>query len=359
MQVSELFRLTNWIADNVVQTNIRKSYAQLIAKLQTNSDPGQQRVPFEDEKDTLTSKLRAVPLEQLTLQQIQALDGIGLLPVIGDTGAERVERILVGSGLDIASALQKIKDMAAAVESSVGWASDLSPRIKGIAAEVAEDPEVGEIILRVRFSGGVAISNVQDLKKWTAIWWDITRGIAMAQGKAPEDIRVVGASNGSILFWLAAGYGFTKLAAGIVNEVLKVAERTQSIRLKAEEIRGMRLANDAAEKALLNEVEETKKDAVATITNNVITNVYGQIEQNGDVANALTKSIEKLLNFLESGGEIDFVMPEPESSEAETDEEQTGDQTMVEEQRALRQLVHEVRARESSIKQLELFPKGS
>jgi hypothetical protein len=47
------------------------------------------------------------------------------------------------------------------------------------------------------------MSNVADFRKWGTFWFEIGRGVAMAHNAAPEEIKIVGATKGSIIIELA------------------------------------------------------------------------------------------------------------------------------------------------------------
>ena len=80
--------------------------------------------------------------------------------------------------------------------------------------------------------------------------------------------------------------------------------------------------------------------------------VIGELNLNpdkeGDKVNALDKSINLLVNFIESGGEVDFVLPE--NIDEEEGEE---DSNIVLEYQKLQDSIQKIRQLESKLKLLE------
>lgn len=346
MQIDELISLTQWIREHVQRAGIEKKYALLVEKLRTNTQPGQPRVSFQAEKEDLFSALIRVPLYQLSQAQTEVLSTVGVMSNVGEAGVQQIEAALVNSGLDIANALERIESMSQLLANGVQWANDMHPRLSplGTSGSVIESGD--EVLVRVRFAGDAAIENVVHLKKWTAAWWEIGRGITMLNREKPEDMRVVGASNGSVIVWLVTSIAVSKTLTSILSDILKITERVLGIQRTIEEVRALRIANDAAEVALKQEIQEVKQTAVQSIVSAAITHSSTKSKTDGELANVLTKAVERLLEFSENGGEVDFVLPE-------SDEEAS--QELLQRQLEIRQSVEEVRKLEASVKQLELF----
>lgn len=81
------------------------------------------------------------------------------------------------------------------------------------------------------------MSNLSDFKSWGSTWYDIGRGVAMGHGTPPEDIKVVGATRGSIIIELGVAYAIAATTSRIILEALKLAEKSLALRKTVEEIR--------------------------------------------------------------------------------------------------------------------------
>lgn len=345
VELSELSHLARWIREKLEKRGLENKYAELVERIRVNTMPGQQRVPFQNERDQLFKELRSIPLYELTVGQLEVLEKLGLSQCIGEEGVRKIEQALGNSGLDIASALQEVERMAQAVSSGIGWAKDMLPRLELLTTHHQTVDPSEEVLLRVRFSSDASIENVTDLKKWTANWFDISRGVSMLHGEKPERIRVVGASSGSIIMMLAAPYVVTKTITIMLSDILKVAEHILRLRRATEEIRSLKIKNDAAQRALEEEIESTRQAAVEDIVNAVMERIESKSKPAGDVKNAVEKSVERLLEFSQKGGEVDFVINEPDADAPED---------LLRAQTELRSAVEDVRRIEHSMKQLEL-----
>lgn len=348
MQVEELYDLTSWINSEIVEQQVVQKYQQLHQVLQQNTQPNQQKQPFEDQKELLIKTLKEVPLIELSLGQIEVLTTIGIANNVGTEGVELVEDTLFKNALDIATAAQRIQQCIQEISQGVQWSQQERELLtKIISAE--EVSEIGDqVLLRVHFTREAHLSNLTELKDWGKTWWEIGRGIGMAHGEAPENISVVGASKGSIIVSLLSTYAVAKTASGIIMEALKVIEKVYDIKKKAQEVRALELANDEAEKSLENAAETEKQNGVENIINHTIDEIGLDRNNEGDKVNELSSAVRKLVDFVEKGGEVDFVLPDEE----EDIEEDEADEN-VQEREKLRVMFKEVRRLEKKIHQLE------
>src|SRR5690606_32376291 len=99
-----------------------------------------------------------------------------------------------------------------------------------------------------------------EFKEWGEIWYLIARGITMAHGQAPENLRIIGAGDGSIILDVTAVYAVAKTASSIIKWGLEIAEKVMQVRMQAEQVRSLRTVHDAAEAAC-----NTLKDAAAKL----------------------------------------------------------------------------------------------
>ncbi len=342
MNVSELFELTQWIQEEIVDTQIPQKYQALQQILQQNTQQNRPQKPFEIQKNALLETLKKVPLARLTKDQIKFLENLGIAQAVGDEGITAIEDILYKNVIDIATSAQEIQKMLQQVNEGIKKSNLIFTGLHGCVFE--EDYEAdNEILMRVIFTGHSTMSNITDFKKWGKIWYDIGRGIAMVHNKSPEDVKIVGATKGSIIIELAVIAEIAATTSGIILAALKVAEKVLDIKKKAEEIRGLKLKNDKVSKDLEKEAENEKKDAIKEISANVIAELKLDQNTQGDKITALEKSVKDLVDFIENGGEVDFVIPEEELDEEsgkETNQEYINLKSAFQEIRQLENKIH-------------------
>lgn len=348
MQIEELYDLTTWVMSEIVEKQIIQKYQQLHQVLQQNTQPNQQKQPFEEQREQLISALKDVPLIDLSMGQIEVLQAIGIANNVGEDGVNLVEDTLFKNALDIASAAQRIQKSIQEINEGVQWAQQIRGLLEKII-KVDEVTEIGDkVLLRVHFAREAHLSNLTEFKDWGKTWWEIGRGIGMAHGEAPENIAIVGASKGSIIISMLSAYGIAKTASGIIMEALKLIDKYYEIKKKIQEIRALELANDEAERALEDAAENEKQNGVENIINRTVDDIGLDRNSEGDKINELSSAIRKLVEFVEKGGEIDFVLPDEEDIGEEENEDENKDV-----RENLRMMFREVRRMENKIKQIE------
>lgn len=324
MQVKELLELTTWIDKNIKTPDVAKKVQALHQVLEQNKNVrnNQQQQPFEDQKNKLIKTIEGIDTVSLTNEQERMLSRMGILNNIGPSGVKKVEDILFRNSLDIATASNKIKEMFDQVSNATNTSDQLKnnlfPLVEGEDTD-SDSPDSSDVIMSVRFQNEVSLSNVTDFKRLGSSWWEIGRGIAMAHGCAPEDVRIVGAQKGSIVVELAVIAAIATTTSTIILAALKVAERVLSIRKQVEEIKGLKLSNKKFEAELEKEAEKEKKEGLERITKEVAGAL--NINQNGDGEKykVLEKSVKNLVDFVEKGGEVDFFSQGEDSDPEEHD----------------------------------------
>jgi hypothetical protein len=238
------------------------------------------------------------------------------------------------------------------ISSRIGQGIKKSNQLKAGLTDLVEvgPKDSDDILVLISFSGNASMNNIVDFKKWGAEWHDIGRGIAMVHGMAPDEVRVVGAKNGSIVIELAVAYGFARTISGIILETLKVTERILDIKRKAEEIRGMKLGNDKIAKELEQEAESEKEKEVERVASEVAKRLEKKSGQDGDQIKALEVSVKKLVGFIEKGGEVDCVVPEEKKAEGEETEDGKEQARQLSE---IRESISQIRLIEAKIKRIE------
>ena len=319
MQITELLQLIKWFDENIVDENLSAEYLAFYNKVNLNVRQGQTKQPFEKEKETLFKTLNSINFQNLSLEQIKFLEKLKISDLIGKKGSEKIDQVLFES--DIASATQKIKGFYDRITKSITNIGNLKSALLG-NFEIDETDELPDnsVLMRVYFQNDVAISNLTNFKKLSTMWYDIGRGIAMAQDKSPEDFHIIGAKKGSIIIEMAVAVGIATSVSKILLEAFKVADRYLDILKKVQELKGLKLGNKKIEKELKEEAQKEKDNGIKSILDSAIIDLKLDVNQQGDKVNAIEKSIKKLVDFTENGGLVDFVQPE----DSEEDEEVEG-----------------------------------
>lgn len=343
MNVSELYDLTHWITREIVQTQIPQKYQALQTILQQHAQPNQQRQPFEAQKEDLFKALKNVPLSQLTRDQIEFLSHLGIAEAVGSEGIETIEDILYRNVIDVATSVTKLQQMLQKLNEGIQKSNQIQTGLTDCVFEEEYEAE-NEVLMRVSFTGHALMENVSDFKSWGNIWYDIGRGIAMVHNASPEEVKIVGATKGSIVIELAVIAKIAATASGIILAALKVAEKVLDIKKKAEELKGLKLKNDKVIKDLEKEAENEKKAGIEEITVNITGELKIKKDGEGDKVKALDTAVKNLVNFVEEGGIVDFIEP---------DDPEDIDEDQASENQNLRVAFQEIRQLEKKLSLLE------
>ncbi|MFS1422085.1 hypothetical protein [Shewanella sp. 10N.286.48.B5] len=320
MQISELLQLSVWIDENIKKPKISPKYQALQAGIQQNVSArnNQPKQPFEIQKHDLIDTIKVIDTSGLTYQQEDMLEHLNITQNIGDEGVDRIESILYKNSLDIATAAAEVTKITQEINAAIQKSDQIKAALMPLITIPEEDDiEKGSVVMRVHFQNEVGMDNVTDFKKLGNSWWEIGRGIAMAHDSAPEDIKVVGASKGSIIIELAVAVAIATTASTIILSALKVADRVLTIRKKVEEIKSLKLNNQKLEIDLAKEADKEKKEGLEKITKEISIKLNIEANGDGEKVKVLEKSVRNLIDFVEKGGEVDFFTDDDHAEEPE------------------------------------------
>lgn len=309
MNVSELSHLTHWITNEVENKSIPQKYQTLQALLQQHSQPNNQRPPFESQKEDLINTLKSIPLIQLSKDQLEFLTCLGIAQTVGEDGIKEIEDVLYKNVIDVATSARKLQQIHQKIMGGIEKSKKIKEGLVDCIFEEEYEAE-NEILMRVSFTGNALMSNVVDFKKWGIFWYEIGRGVAMAHDSAPEEIKIVGATKGSIIIEMAVVSGIAVTISQIILAALKVAEKVIDIKIKAEDLRRLKMKNTKVAKDLDAEAENEKKLGIEEITADISNNLQLKEGDDGEKIKVLDKAVKNIVDFIEKGGIVDFIAPE-------------------------------------------------
>ncbi|MBU0825197.1 MAG: hypothetical protein KKA44_16270 [Alphaproteobacteria bacterium] len=304
MNINELKALSDWFHEHF--SEVQKLYGKLLQPIQHNANQAGKQ-PLESQLNELIGYLEQMKFDDLSLQQINLLDDLGVSEYIGPQGARFVEGTIRTSEYDPSTAATRINDAINSITQAHDGFQAYRNSLSSLGIGESDDDESDFITIRIGFQNNASINNVTDLKNYSKDWYDIIRGIALAANEAPESTKVVGASTGSIILILAGTASVTAILALISKNIASVTKDIIGIAHQIEDLRGKKLLSSVIEKELKKLEGEKKKSAEEEIINLVSKKIPGI---DGEKITALSGSIRKLLTFNEKGGNVDFVAPE-------------------------------------------------
>ncbi len=315
MNIRELLTLLEWVDEYVKQSDIVEHYQMVQEILERHAQPNQSRQPFLLEKVGLIKALEGIPLDELIDEQIVYLEKLGILPNIGDSAISAVKEILTDNALDPATAADKIGSMVATLSDGLEKSESLRANLDGLA-QPREKMEK-EAILRVKFEGDSTITNIVNFRLWANNWYDIGYGIARFNNIAPENIRVIGADHEPLIVELAMNHNYALQILNILYGSLKSIEKIYNLRFYQDYIGRQHVKQVTTvmiKEQLEEEINSEKEEYIERIFRR-ITKEVSIPSGEGDRAIHLRKCIRNLMDFIDKGGKVDFILPDLNKTE--------------------------------------------
>lgn len=349
MLVQEILDLVNWFNSEIVSRNIHTSYTNLFNKMNHNSNVNaNQKQPFDDEKEALLSRLTEINLTSLSLEQIDYLKKLGVYNLLGKNGVDLVNDALYKNALDIVTATKIINENQKLINNAIANFNSLE-KVLSNSFEIEDSQlDYDEIRMRIYFKDKASIDNLADFKELSNQWYTIAHGIALVTDSTPEDLRIIGAQNGSVIIDLAVASGIANIFGKILVKSLEIAEKYFRAMQEYEKWRALKLGNEILENDMKNQVEAIRKRGIEDLSNDTVDELELKKTSDGDKITALKKSIELLFDFTEKGGNIDII-----ASSEEDDNEEDNEDSNNENLRNLRESMSSIRELENRIKLLE------
>ena len=315
MQITELYQLSKWVKSELVEGQIIQKFSALIEILNANvkRPNNQQAQPFENQKNDLSNALSSITVTQLTLSQLQSLENVGISSNIGTQGSDNINEILSNT-LDIAHVAQQVTQMQKKLQQGINKFNQIETALIPFVDETEYELSSDQVLTRVVFEQDASVKNIVELKKWTAKWFDIGRGFAIANGQAPEDVQVIGGARGSLIIELALIATTALPLAKAINLTLDSMVKYKDFQIKAHEVRKLKEDNPK----LIDDLEEDakrwesralqlKKDIADDISENIQQHFSDYKSENQA---ELHNAIKILVDFISKGGDVDCVISE-------------------------------------------------
>lgn len=314
MDVLEVIKLADWFDENLAP--VREKLGALVSVLQNNSQqPAQQ--PVAPVLNALLPASGNMRVDQLSTAQLSVLEKLDADYLIGSRGRSWVDATVRSSTYDPATTYRTIQEASSRLDTVhqrlLNFRSHaLELNFEKSVPTAADQPFVFSII----FKNGAEIRNIREWRKSAQDWELILSSAATVAGDRPEDVSVLSAESGSIIVWLGAGAAVTKILATISKHIAAMANDFLDFQLKKEELRRSRMMSSAIEADLKRQEGERRDSGKVAILAQIKSLAPEAVPE--DIAK-LDKAVDKLIDFFEKGGDMDFVSSTPES-DSEVDE---------------------------------------
>lgn len=317
MVLTEIVRLKKWFSTSIAETDLVNKYTGLINKLNTVIQPNTQNQAFEDEKEGLLVSLKNIDMTVLSMAQIEFLEKLEVKNSLGIEVANDIINDFQNYNFDIVSIRDSLNLKLQKINTSINRFTQIEKSLFDLIDEEVDEVSDG-IIMRVRFDNDVSIGNVADLKQWGSQLELLLRSIAELNDQRVEDIEVISAEHGSIIYVLKVTLEIARDMGVAIAAILGCIKLYYDILQKKEEVRRMKLSNEA-EQAILRELENEEERVLDKTTNDVVKELVKNLNAD-EIHEASTKlglGIDVLVKFIKGGGDIDVSTPSFDELEEE------------------------------------------
>ena len=330
MEISDLYVACQWA---------RKQFGSIVVM---PSDAGNGS-PNGDYKWQLLNFLRNISFDELSDQQIKLLHRSGMSSYMGPDGAYHLEEALRTAADDPVAQNGIIQTAQMIWNDSLSAIQDLEFGITRLGLEWGPPNEFSDgVVIQLHFDGEAKISEVAELRKWSNDWYEIARGITACVDGRPEDVRIIGASTGTVILTLSVTAAVAKLLAVISGSVAQILHDIHSVKMDQEVYRHKKIMNQKMEEGFKYAIDQIRTQAAKSVLNRVISSTASELSP--EIESQLNLAIEKFIVYTEKGGEIDLIAPSDSKS---------ADNDLNVSRKEILQFKKEVRAIRSEMKRLK------
>jgi len=264
--------------------------------------------PEKDYKGQLINHLYNIDFDELSDQQYKIVSSFGITSYAGPVGAADLEEALRKSANDPVAQNGIMQTALTIWSDSLNAIQDLEFGIQRLGFHWGPPKEILDgVVIHLHFDSEAKISEVAELKRWSNDWYDIARGITACVDGKPEDIRIIGASTGSVILTLVAIATTAKLLASISVAVAQILQQIQRVRMDQEDYRHKKIMNQKIEDGFQDAIDHIRSHAAENVVNQVIGSTASVLPP--EIVSQLNLAIEKFIVYTEKGGEIDLIAP--------------------------------------------------
>jgi len=356
MEVTELYELTKWVKEKVTpddDDNLLDKYGKFIDAMR-NSQGGHH--PFDVQREALEDALEGISFSSLTREQKNFLEKVNVLQALGHPAIDNIEAILTRNNLDIATAINRIEEINNNLNTGVEKLKTIQEGLVDyISDERGEIEHRSGILTRISFVEKASIHNVRHLRDAADDWHIIGVGLAEICSVKLQDIRIVGASRGSIIFDLEVSLKVAATLGVLITFILQSTEKLYEIKNLRLQAQGTKLDNEI-KSIVLEKLKENEEGEEEKIVQQTVERAISELDLERNKTANLKKAIERLFKFLNNDGHIDFIAPPTEDIEEDEYSEKLPEQEAL---ASFRDQAQETRSLQDKVKRLRHKPSDN
>ncbi|HGF7194338.1 hypothetical protein [Vibrio cholerae] len=364
MLFSEMISLSKWLNDKESLFNPIQKLAALQSILNGNiaaRNPNNRQVtqiqPFTEEKNLALDAIKSLSLFELSKDQIACLSLHNADQFMGIDAYNYLESVFKNEVHDLAYLASEVKKAHTALTQAKtainAVAQSMTPYAKLIEeAQYLEDKARFSII----FKEGVQINSLKDLETKSKEWNAIIHSIGVSLGVRPNEFKVLGARNGSLVIDLYMCAAAIVPIGFILSRSLSIIESFAMSMKRLKAIYELEIDDPAIKeidediKAISEKYFSHKKLVSAKkIASQILDETECPPEKRPEAESNLESAIKKILNHLRKGGDLDAFVPTEHNT---NEEEQSHDQDS---QHKANELIQEFRHKKLGLQKEEII----
>lgn len=331
MELQEIYNLQAWVDEEITKRELIQKYAALHQALQQNSQRAQNQppIPFNDQKQSLLETLNLVSIFGLSNPQLQVLEKLNIIKHIGKDASDNIKSMMIEHASDLAYLAEEINKSQIELQQGIQQINTVFTSLATIIIDKELEIPKNMILTRVTFQNEASINDINDLRNWTIRLYNITRGLSIACNKPVEDIKVDGASKGSLIFSLILGRYIASILTKTLKEIFKCMSEYQNFKIKAHEAELAALKKDKFENDYLEDqarweerMERVKQQIIDDLTSQIKDEIHDYNDTNDG---ELRKSVKDLVELISKGGDVDPVIPPVETTNEKDETEEAAE----------------------------------
>lgn len=326
MDTLQLYRLSIWYQENIKNKNFVSSYDQFIAWCNECVSHRNTSIYYnvlsknlKSIKDKISDLHNTLDIKYITSQERNIFDKLNISDVVLQNPADTYDRVANnGNGMSsLISILTEQRDNLARAENYFQQTSMMYSEIFEYTPEQYYNFD-GENVIKIRFKDNAAISNVSDLKFWAEKWYKISRGFSGVVNGSPEDFKVSGAANGSIVFDIVVNNEILKVFLESITSIAETTTAYFAFKTLLIQMKGNSGSDSSEEEKITEMIEKTISSKIEQQVDLSIKRMIDEgviKDKSPEIINNFKMSLDETRVFLEKGGSFELRADNDDSQE--------------------------------------------
>ncbi|OCH17130.1 hypothetical protein [Aliivibrio logei] len=311
MTNDELFNLTDWYHENVIDNNLVSIINQSNSHINNLlKNPTNRKTTLEVVFNDITEALVKMDLSTLSIDDKNILIKLGLNNIILDPAFFSLSNLLLTNESDLHTISARFISMSNIVKTADANFRSLKHTLPQLfEPKKPDDINPEKVFTRLTFHNDASINNVVNLKEWSSSWNTIARGYSMTLGKTPEEFEIISASKGSIIFDLLLNLETVNMIGETFNHIADFAFTMIEIKAALKGLsyfkkNDVQMYEDLKKK--LDADMDKKRDSMADDIAQRLFDKHAIDKENNEVKVNLKHGVKELSKFVDKGGDVSF-----------------------------------------------------